>query len=332
MMKMIKKRFFVRMDLPKSELLYIFYTGNEKFQIESIVMPLNFFKTFQAAPSAAIFLSGSGTNAERLLRELENGLGSWRPAALVSDRPGSRAKELSSLFRIPLIELDIFEFYRARGLETISLASEEGMRVRDEWTAELKRLLAPFHPDFGILAGFVPLTNITASLPCLNVHPGDLTVEENGIRVLAGLHRLPVENALLRGRSVLRSSVILAQPFAGAASDMDSGPILGVSAPVPADFQGFSLEELQAAKRARAGKKFAEYKGDALMKTAEFNLQRLKERGDWIVFPRAVADYAANRFAMDSDGRLLYCGTPVKTVEYSSDAPPKPIPFDEVLL
>lgn len=309
-------------------MLYIFYTGNEKLQIESALMSSNFFKTFNAAPSAALFVSGTGTNAERLLRERANGLGAnWTPVVIVSDRPTSRAKELSETFGVPLLEHDIFAFYRARGLDSISLATDEGMRTREAWTAELERRLAPFRPDFGILAGFVPLTNITASLPCLNVHPGDLTCEENGVRVLAGLHRLPVENALLRGHETLRSSVILAQPFTGGASDMDSGPVLGVSAPVSADLLGFALSDLQEAKRARIGKKFAEYRNDPLVRVAEANLQKLKENGDWVVFPRVVADFAANRFSMNGDGVLLYCGRPVRTVEYSADAPPRPIPL-----
>lgn len=96
----------------------------------------------------------------------------------------------------------------------------------------LRELVLPWKIDFGVLAGFVPLCNITADLPCLNVHPGDLTVETDGRRILAGLHFKPVETAILAGHPALRSSVILAQPFEGSGeAEMDSGPVLGVSRP-----------------------------------------------------------------------------------------------------
>ena len=88
-----------------------------------------------------------------------------------------------------------------------------------------------------------------------------------------------------------------------------------------------TLDELKACQAARHGKKPAEYRGDLLMQTAERNLENLKEHGDWVVFPQAVDDFARNKFALAPDGALLYEGVPVKTVEYSESAAPRPIPL-----
>jgi len=119
--------------------------------------------------------------------------------------------------------------------------------------------------------------------------------------------------------------VIIAQAFTGGAKEMDSGPVLGISAPVPVDLAGTTVDELKACQAARQGKKPAEYRGDLLMQAAERNLENLKEHGDWVVFPQTVDDFARNKFSLDQDGTLRYEGNPVKTVEYSENAAPRPV-------
>lgn len=179
--------------------------------------------------------------------------------------------------------------------------------------------MRPYRIDFAVLAGFVPLCNITRDYPCLNVHPGDLTVEENGRRILAGLHFKPVETAILKGFPALRSSVILAQPFEGKGeAEMDSGPVLGVSAPMAVGLEGCSVEQLAAVAAAR---RQAPYR-DLLREVAAANLERLKFAGDHVVLPRVVDEFAAGRFGR-RDGQLCYrkadCSwIPVRTVEYSA--------------
>ncbi len=260
-------------------------------------------------PRAAIFLSGSGSNAERLLE-------SWRragetalfmPAVLITDAPRtSRARELAAAYDLPLVEHDIREFYRRHGEDRFSLATARGREIREEWTEELRERLSEFTIDFGVLAGFRPLTNITGDFPCLNVHPGDLTYLKEGRRWLVGLHTVPVERAILEGLDTLRSSVIVAQPYNGGGGDMDSGPILGISEPVMIDFQGHSREGLAECYQRRPGKRPKGGFGDNLQSVAEYNLERLKVHGDWIVLPGVVFDFAAGRFALDEDEGLLF--------------------------
>ena len=277
-------------------------------------------------PSAAVFLSGSGSNASRVLERWESlaGACSYDVSVLVTDAPEtSRARELGQTFGLPVVENDIRRFYRDRGETRVSIATQAGQRIRSEWTDALRRQLAGFRVDFGVLAGFVPLTNLTGDYPCLNVHPGDLTYLKYGRRYLVGLHTVPIERAIVEGLTELRSSVIVALPYTGRGDDMDNGPLLGVSGPVSIDLRGNTVEELTACLGARPAKRPRGGYGDALEAAAEASQEQLKERGDWVVFPRVVSDFARGRFARGNDGGVWYLiagkWQPVIAVVYSNE-------------
>lgn len=286
-----------------------------------------FFKNTASPLRGAIFMSGSGSNAEKILefKDKDSG-GAWNPAVIVTDAPlKSRAREIAEKYKLPLLELDIREFYRERGESRMSLKSERGREIREEWTNVLRDMLRSFAIDFGILAGFVPLTNITADFPCLNVHPGDLTVENaNGTRLLVGLHTIPVEIAILKGLKSLRSSVIIAQSYTGTGGEMDTGPILGISPSVDIDFQGYSLEELKKIAAQRPDSRPAGGYKDKLEEVAKHNQELLKQGGDWVLFAPVVEDFAAGKFAYDENNSLFYMENgewlPIKTIEYGTDS------------
>lgn len=277
-------------------------------------------------PVAAIFLSGSGSNAEEILKRYrQDPQPPFTIAGLVTDAPErSRARELGEIYNLPVAALDIREFYRSRGESRVSIATERGQEVRREWTDELRKLLAPWKLTFAIFAGFVPLTDLTADLPCLNVHPGDLTYLKDGQRWLVGLHQIPVERALLEGLDYLASSVIIAMPVTGAGGDMDSGPILGVSAPMDISLTDEERSAFQAAAAARDPKRPAGGYHDALEEYASQAQDRLKTVGDWVVFPPVIWDFAQDRYYIDdADGQLLYRTAPqqfipVLTVEHDA--------------
>ena len=272
-------------------------------------MKLNFFleeKTL--GQNAVIFMSGSGTNAEKVLERLnKQDNKAWIPSVIVTDVPQkSRASEIAIKYSIPIIEHDIKQFYKERGEKRVSLLTEVGRKIRKEWTNELRKLLSPFQIDFGILAGFIPLTNITADFPCLNVHPGDLTVEQNGKRLLIGLHTLPIETAVLNEIKELRSSVIIAQTYTGKGGEMDTGSILGISTPIQIDYMGYSISELHAVAQKRPAQRPVGGYKDSLENIAKHNQECLKQEGDWIVLPRVVNDFALNKFALDEKNNLYY--------------------------
>jgi folate-dependent phosphoribosylglycinamide formyltransferase PurN len=282
----------------------------------------NFIKESKIPLKGAIFISGSGTNAEKILENRQkNSKKNWEPVVIITDRPEtSKAFEIGSKFDIPVIALDIRQFYNERGETKISIISERGRAIREEWTNTLRKMLAPYSINFGILAGFVLMTNITNDFPCLNVHPGDLTVEENGERLLVGLHTIPIEIAILKGYKSLRSSVIIAQAYSGAGAGMDSGPVLGISTSVDIEFYNNTFESLkEIASNRPASRPTGGYK-DILEDVASKNQERLKTSGDWVVFPQVVEDFAAGYFGYTENEPLMFneknTWKKIRTVEY----------------
>ena len=281
------------------------------------------FFTSNGKPRAAILLSGSGSNAEALLAR---GSAEYEIVCIFTDYPEkSRAAELAAQYRVPFVELSIRGFYREHGETRVSLATERGWEVRELWSRRLIELLEPYRLDFAVFAGFVPLCSLPRVMPCLNVHPGDLSVENAaGERELVGLHTIPIERAILLGLNELRSSVIVVQDIAAGGANMDAGPLLGVSEAMAIDFGG--LTRLDCAKIAaeRPEKRpIGGYK-DALEQLAELNQERLKYAGDHTVFPPVVEAFAAGRYRLDDAGRLYFAVAaadlrPIKTVEYGSD-------------
>jgi folate-dependent phosphoribosylglycinamide formyltransferase PurN len=281
-------------------------------------------ETSGAKPRLAIFLSGSGSNAEKVLEQnrLNGEASPFAPTVLVTDAPEtSRARELGELYNLPVVENDIRQFYRQHGQTRVTIATPEGQRLREDWTNALREKLLPYQLDFGVLAGFVPLTNLVGDFPCLNVHPGDLTYLKDGQRYLIGLHTVPIERAILEGLDSLRSSVILAEPYSGRGDDMDSGALLGISAPVAIDLQGTPLEELVQCVAKRPDKRPRGGYADRLEYLAQLNQENLKEQGDWLVLPRVVADFASGKLATDADGKLCFRfgnkWQPIETVVHS---------------
>ena len=272
----------------------------------------------------ALFLSGSGSNAGRILEIAARGDCSYEVAVLVTDAPeSSAAVELGKKYSLPVVALDIRRYYAEHGENGIALNSEYRRELRDKWSDELYNEVVKFDVDAGILAGFIPLSNIVGKIPCLNVHPGDLTVTENGVRILAGLHYRPVETAILRNLE-LRSSVILAQNYQGdGKKEQDSGPILGISAPVEIDLEGHSRDELQAIADSRTAAPY----DDLLRKLAHKNVEKLKIHGDHVVFPMAIEHFVRGDYATNEHGRLyFYCSgkwMAVETVEFHPDGSSK---------
>ena len=242
--------------------------------------PTPFLTTSATTPARlAIFMSGSGTNAEQVIRRIRDN-GEDNPVeivALVTDAPDtSRTRELGGKYSLNVVANDIRDFYRKHGETRVSIRTPAGRELRQQWTDSLRKQLEPLRIDFAVFAGFVPLTNITADFPCLNVHPGDLTYLKDGSRYLVGLHTVPIERALLQGLEALRSSVIIAVPYTGAGEDMDSGPILGISSPVPVELAGTALQQLQQCADKRPAKRPKGGYGDKLEEIAKLNQENLK--------------------------------------------------------
>ena len=269
----------------------------------------------------AILLSGEGSNAEAILRYCRSGERAFSPELVVTDTPRSRAKEIAEAAGLPLLLSDLRAFYASSGEESIRLDTPRRRELRRAWSDGLARELDRHGIELVLFAGFIPMTSLTEKFPCLNVHPGDLTVTApDGSRPFAGLHYKPVEDALCGGMTYLRSSVILAQPYSGdGKSDMDSGPVIGISRRIPVEIAPDTPETLSALRAARPGGT----PSDRLRRLAESHIRRMKIWGDHVIFPRAAEDFARGRFSLDDGGGLLFSGggawTPVLSVTYTED-------------
>ena len=253
-----------------------------------------FFVKEEAKAKIAIFLSGTGTNAQKIL-EYEAKLGKdchFQTTCIVTDCPKtSKANQIAEQYNLPVVKLGLKKFYLQHGLKTTSLTSEKGCEVRQRWTHKLIELLKQYKLDFGVFAGFVPLSNITDYLPCLNIHPGDLTYQVNNQRVLTGLHTIPIARALEHNLTTLRSTVIIASSYQNIGIGTDEGTIIALSKEVPVKLPT-SYEKLLQDKQ-------------LLQKTFQENQENLKINGDWRVFPYAINDFAKGVFYLDENDKLL---------------------------
>lgn len=276
-------------------------------------------------PAVVICMSGTGSNAEVLLKSISGKIASFRVAVIFTDNPDCAASRLGKEFNVPVECLDIRKFYSDNGEENIKLDSDRKRELREQWSEKVWQILQPYQVDFAIFAGFIPLNSLPEKLPCLNVHPGDLTIETDGKRRYVGLHYKPVELALTDGRKYLRSSVIIVQSLKdGGAKEVDSGPLLGVSAPVAVDLEGKSAEQL---KNIAASRTAPPYK-DCLRQIAEKNIETLKRSGDHVVLPAVTAVFAEGKYGYDENGNLYLADdsgkwNPIKTVEYAPDGSSK---------
>jgi hypothetical protein len=100
-----------------------------------------------------------------------------------------------------------------------------------------------------------------------------------------------VVDAIAAGEKLLRSSTIWTD------RGIDTGPLLMVSDPVKVQLSE-PLESLVS-------------DGEKLLRVAEEHQNRLKEIGDWKIFPMTIEMISRGRFALDEQKRVYVDGQPV---------------------
>jgi len=241
----------------------------------------------------AAFMSGSGTNIVRLLEreatlKTEEGSSPFDVVFIFSDRSdGScRGETIACEHGIPYFSHDIRTFHRLKGLKR-NVATPEGLAARKEFDRTAARLVHAFEVDAIALGGYMSYTTLDR---CINVHPADLSIlNRDGGRRYVGDHA--VLDAIAAGEQHLRASTIWTD------QGVDTGPLLMVSAPLRVELPVPLKALLRDPKD--------------LARIAEEHQQRLKERGDWKVFPKTVEMIARGRFALDGEGRVYVDGHPV---------------------
>lgn len=241
----------------------------------------------------AAFMSGSGTNILRLLEreralKAEEGASPFQMVFIFSDRSDGtcRGESIACEEGIPYFSHDIRMFHRVRGLKR-SVGTPEGLAARREFDRTAARLVRAFEVDAIALGGYMSYSTLER---CINVHPADLSLlDRDGRRRYVGDHA--VLDAIRAGEKTLRASTIWTD------EGVDTGPLLMVSRPLKVELPR-PLEALLRDPR-------------ELMQVAEGHQQRLKETGDWRIFPTTVEMMARGRFAMDGEGRVYVDGRAV---------------------
>jgi len=124
----------------------------------------------------------------------------------------------------------------------------------------------------------------------VNVHPANLLVKENGKRKYTGVHA--VAKAIRAGEKYLYSSTHLVR------EKIDYGEVLMISPSVrvklPPDI---SLEDL-----------IKKENQERFKEVVRLNQERLKERGDWVIFPCTLEMISQGRFGINGKGRVYADG------------------------
>jgi len=247
----------------------------------------------------ACFVSGSGTNARRIIeRSLEDD--SLYEVALVftdvrddrllkSGEKRCRAMDIAEQYGISYECEDIRDFYRSKGHK-----NRRDLSLRPEFDERVVAKIAPHGIDLIALAGYMSIT--TEPLleayrgKIVNIHPADLSLMDGEERRYVGIH--VVRDAILAGETELRASTHVVR------QKVDYGEILVVSEPVPVELpEGVGLERLEGDK-------------SLLRDFVDAHQDRLKERGDWVIFPLTIQMIAEGRFALDGDGGVYLDGEP----------------------
>jgi folate-dependent phosphoribosylglycinamide formyltransferase PurN len=239
------------------------------------------------------FLSGSGTNIvklierEKMLRAKE-GTPPFEIVVVFSDRSDGSCfgESIACDTGIPYMSYDIRTFHRLRGLER-TVATPEGLAARREFDKVAGTLVRAIDIDVIALGGYMSYLTLDR---CINVHPADLSVlDSKGKRKYVGDNA--VVDAILAGEAFLRSSTIWTD------RGVDTGPLLMVSDQVKIELPE-PIESLAADK-------------EKLIAVAEEHQKRLKEVGDWKIFPETLEMIARGRFALDEQGLVHADGRPV---------------------
>lgn len=253
---------------------------------------------FRPVPDRAMrvagFVSGSGTNLVRILeheRRLDaaRGKSPFHVIVIFTDNAASNAVAIGERFEIPVVVNDIMEFYRSRGH-----ADKRDLSLRPAFDERTLELLREISIDVVALAGYMSIVT-RPLLECfagrmINVHPADLCVRDGHRRLYTGARAVDV--AIAAGERALRSSVHIVREA------VDYGEVLLRSAPVPVELPSGTI----AADLAKS-----ERKAD-LRHIADEHQTRLKERGDWEIFPRALEWIADGRYGFDETGCLYFDG------------------------
>lgn len=235
-------------------------------------------------------MSGSGTNLRKILEHQEKlrseeGKYIYQMVAIFSDNWQSKAPEIGKDYDIPVIIHDIGSFYQKLN------APRTDLKLREKFDRMTVDMLKPFKAKVVAYGGYMSLATkpLIQAFTGVNVHPADLSVpgEKKGTRKWTGGHA--VRDQIQAGEKFLRSTTHLIEPAC------DMGRIFLISKPMPVQVpEGIYLSDKTQ-----------------LQKVADLNQERLKQFGDWEIFPKTIEFIARGYFQTDSSGKFYFKGKPI---------------------
>ncbi len=225
-------------------------------------------------------MSGSGSNLRKIIESKAHG-SSYTVVCILTDNPASNAKVIASEYGIPYEENDIAAFYAKKG------KPRKDLSLRPEFDAITITLLKKHKPDVVAYCGYMSIASpvLANTFLGINVHPADLSIlDAKGLRKYRGGHA--VRDAILAGENAIRSTTHIVE------ETVDGGRLLMRSKPVkvvlPKGFNPLNPSQLEAAEKE--------------------NQNRLKEKGDWVIFPKTLEFIAEGRFTQDKSGKIHFNG------------------------
>ncbi|MGD2141849.1 MAG: formyltransferase family protein [Candidatus Bathyarchaeota archaeon] len=243
----------------------------------------------------ACFVSGSGTNARKIIERSLESNSRYEVVLIFTDvrddrynRDGKKrckARDICDEYGLAYECEDIRDFYRSKGRN-----SRRDLALRPEFDARVVDKIAAYDIDLIALAGYMSITTQplleTYNGRMVNVHPADLSIMKGLERKYVGIH--VVRDAILAGEREIRSSTHVVR------EKVDQGELLIISEPIPVDLPpSINLDDLKEDK-------------DLLEEMVDGHQNRLKERGDWIIYPLTIRMIAEGRFALDGKGNVYF--------------------------
>lgn len=234
--------------------------------------------------NVAGLMSGSGTNLVKIIEhELElkkqRGESPFHVAVIFSDTHKSKANDIGANFGIPVLTYSLEAYCDLRGKNI------RDMQARENYEEEVLKFLneaneCAVFAYAGYMRKATPV--FVNSAIGVNIHPADLSIlGTDGRRKYRGDHA--VKDAIKAGEREIRSTTHIVT------DEVDEGPILMVSGPV--EVHNYDLHDKSE---------------DRWDQVAEVYQNRLKEIGDWVIFPKTLEYIADGKFARDSKTRELY--------------------------
>ncbi|MFH1054077.1 MAG: formyltransferase family protein [Candidatus Woesearchaeota archaeon] len=282
----------------------------------------------------AIFMSGSGTNAKKILERfladtLKTEGNSFDPILIFSDNPDSNAERIGGEdykdqgLTLSTVTNPIREFYQGKCCDNL-----KDFDLRAAYDAQQVELLKDMRIDAVALAGYDwalsrECLEATSDIVWMNVHPGDLRKKKaNGEPAYRGLGWVPSAKAILAGEDYVHSSVHLVT------AKVDEGGLLAISEGVLVQDEIWSLDTRANIIWQGSGykpiKRILDYIRDhpdmeekalawrfPLFGAARELQETLKVKGDWVIYPETICNVAKGRYESAPYGNLLFDGKPI---------------------